>query len=573
MSGASVRTGLAVILAAAALLVFVPVTGHEFLPYDDHVYVTGNRQAVDGVSVGSFRWSLTATDGGNWHPVTWWSHQLDAQIWGGWAGGHHLTSVLLHVASGTILFLTLAGMTGAVWPSAFTAFLFLLHPLHVESVAWVAERKDVLAAFFWMAAMAAYLAYVRQPRRGRMLAVVALFGLGLMSKPMVVTFPFACLLLDYWPLGRLRGRRLRDMAYLLREKLPLLALALAAGYLTLKTQSGAFAFEDFDRVAAPFRKAMLSASLVNAISSYVVYLGKTIWPAGLAVFYPYPVHALTLADAAAALAVVGAVSAVVVRLARQCPYLATGWLWYLATLLPVIGLLQVGSQARADRYTYLPLIGIFLAAAWGARDVVRLFPRLRPVIGCAAAFVVVAAPLATSRQLAHWRSGTSLFEHTLAVTADNYLAHQILGDILRLRGDFAKAEAHYGRVLALRPRYPGARNSLGLALSGQGRLEQALLEYRAAARQEPGNPQPLNNLGVDLTALGRYAEAETYLRRALEIAPAMAEIHANFGDVLALQGRIPEAAGAYRRALELKPGLQQARERLERLPGPIMLEP
>lgn len=568
VSGASVRTVLAAVLAIATLLVFGPVVGYEFLPYDDHVYVTANQHVLSGVSAESIRWSLTATDGGNWHPVTWWSHLLDVQVWGDWAGGHHLTSVLLHTVAGTVLFLVLAAMTGAVWPSWFAAFLFLLHPLHVESVAWVAERKDVLAAFFWIATLAAYLAYVRRPRRRRLLIVVALFLLGVMSKPMVVTLPLVCLMLDYWPLGRLRTSWPRTTAGLLWEKAPLFALATAAGLLTMRTQTGAFAFADIDVVPAPFRTVMVSTSLMNALSSYLVYLGKTIWPVGLAVFYPYPAHALNPWKAAATLAALVALSAAVVRLARRSPYLATGWLWYLITLLPVIGLLQVGSQARADRYTYLPLIGIFLAAAWGTRDLVRIWPRLRPLFAGATAIAVVAAPLATCRQLAHWRTGTALFEHALEVTSGNYLAHQVLGDILRLRGDFAGAEAHYRQVLALRPRYPGARNSLGLALSGGGRLEQALLEYRAAARQAPEDPQPLNNLGVDLTALGRLAEAEAHLRRALQIAPDLAEIHANLGDALALQGRVPEAVRSYRRALELKPGLEKAREKLKRLPAP-----
>jgi tetratricopeptide (TPR) repeat protein len=564
VTDASRRAWLAGILAAATLAVFAPVLGHQFLPYDDHVYVTTNRHVLGGLSAADVRWALTATDGGSWHPLTWWSHQLDVQLFGGWAGGHHLTSALLHTAAATTLFLVLAGMTGALWPSWFTAFLFALHPLHVESVAWVAERKDVLAGLFWVLALAAYLAYVRRPRLGALAVVVACFVLGVLSKPIVVTFPIVCLLLDYWPLGRSRALSLRDAARLLREKAGLLLLAAAAGFLALKTQSGAYAFEDIGSVASSFRSVMLSTSLANAVSSYVVYLGKTLWPASLAVFYPYPAHALRPAAGAAALAVLAAVSAAVVLLRRR-PYLATGWLWYLATLLPVIGLLQVGSQARADRYTYLPLTGVFLATAWGARDVGRQWPRLRPAIWCAAALAIAAAPVLTSRQLAHWRTGETLFEHAIDVTADNYLAHQILGDTLRLRGDFARAEGHYRQVLALRPRYPGAQNSLGLALSGQGRLDEAVAAYRAAALQAPGDPQPLNNLGVDLTALGRLAEAETCLHRALEIAPGLAEIHANLGDALALQGRTGEAARSYEKALELNPGLQQARERLERL--------
>jgi len=565
--GTSKRAWLAAILAAVTLAVFLPVAGHEFLPYDDHVYITLNQHVLGGISAEGLRWSLTATDGGSWHPLTWWSHMLDVQLYGNWAGGHHLTSVLLHLAAVTVLFLVLSGMTGAIWPSWCTAFLFALHPLHVESVAWVAERKDVLAAFLWMAALASYFAYVRQPRRARLLIVAVLFGLGLMAKPFVVTFPLALLLLDYWPLGRLTTFSVRAASRLLREKAPLFALAAAAGLLALKTQSGAYAFEDIGEVSAPFRTVMVSTSLVNAFSSYLVYLGQTVWPVRLAVFYPYPAHAMIPWKVAATIAAFAALSAIVARRGRRAPYLVTGWLWYLTTLLPVIGLLQVGSQARADRYTYLPLTGIFIAMAWGARDIILQNPRLRPVLGCLAAGVIVAAPLATSRQLSYWRSGTTLFEHALRVTSDNYLAHQILGDIKRRGGDFAGAEAHYRQVLALRPRYPGARNSLGLALSAQGRLEQALPEYRAAARQAPADPLPLNNLGVDLTALGRFEEAEANLRRALEISPGMAEIHSNLGDLLARQGRIPEAARSYRRALELNPGLRQATERLEKLPA------
>jgi Flp pilus assembly protein TadD len=555
------------LVAVTTLAAFAPVSRHEFLPYDDHVYVTANSHVLDGLTADGLRWSLTATDGGSWHPLTWWSHMLDVQLFGTWAGGHHLTSVAIHAGAAALLFLALSGMTGAVWASLAAALLFALHPLHVESVAWVSERKDVLAGLFWMAAMTAYLAYVRRPGRGRLLAVVGLFALGLLSKPIVVTLPVVLLVLDWWPLGRLRDARPAGVARLVGEKAPLFALAAAAGVLAMKTQVGAYAFEDIGSVPGPFRTAMLSASVVNACVSYVVYLGKTVWPSGLAVFYPYPAHALGPWKAAAALALLVAATAAAVRLRRRAPYLAAGWLWYLVTLLPVIGLLQVGAQARADRYTYLPLVGLFLAAAWAVAGVVRARPGVRPVVAAASAAVIAASAVATAGQLAHWRSGTTLFEHALAVTADNYLAHQILGGISLRRGDFVAAEAHYRRVLALRPRYPGAHISLGLALSGQGKLVEALPQYRAEMRLAPSDPEPHNNLGVDLTALGRLEDAERELRLAVALAPRTAEIHSNLGDALALQGKIPEAAEAYRRALALKPGLAQARDRLGRLPG------
>lgn len=567
----TLRAGLAALLAVATLAVFWPATANDFVPYDDPVYVTKNKHVLAGLSREGFRWSLEAHEGGSWHPLTWWSHMLDVQLFGTSPAGHHATSVVLHAAAATALFLLLSGLTGSPWPAFVVAGLFALHPLHVESVAWVSERKDVLAALFWLLALGAWVGHLRCPRPARYLFALALFALALMSKPMAVTFPLALLLLDFWPLGRIgagRGGR-RRVARLLVEKTPFLLLAAAVSLLTIVTQAAAGALEPLGEVPAAFRMSLLSLRAMNVVHSYAVYLGQALLPVDLAVFYPHPAHALVPWRAAAAAAALLLVSAAVlappVRL--RFPYLATGWLWYVVTLLPVSGVLQVGSQAHADRYTYLPLTGVFILVAWAGRELARRLAALRPALAALAAAALVGLAWGSLGQIAHWRDGYTLFSRALAATTGNYLAHQMLGDIQRERGAPAAAEGQYREALRLAPLSSGLHNRLGLALTSQGRLEEAAAEYREAARIDPGNVEALNNLGVHLSELGRPREAEAHLRDAVRLRPGSAEIHANLGDALAGQGRMREAALAYRRALALKPGLAPVEERLERLQG------
>jgi Tfp pilus assembly protein PilF len=555
----------AALLAAVTLAVYLPAARNGFVSYDDPVYVTSNAHVLAGPTAACLRWSLTATDGGSWHPLTWWSHMLDAALYGPRPGGHHLTSALIHAVSAGALLLLLAGATGALAPALLAAALFALHPLHVESVAWVSERKDVLAGLLWMAALLSHVAWVRRPARAGYLRTLGIFALALAAKPMAVTLPLVLLGLDFWPLGRLRPDPRRAAAGLLLEKAPFLLLSAAAAAATMRTQLGAGAFEPLADVPAPFVATLLGTRLANAAYSAAWYLAKAVWPAGLAVFYPFPAHSLPAWGVAGALALLAAVTVAAVRARRGAPWLAAGWWWYLVTLLPVVGLVQVGGQARADRYTYLPLVGVFVMAAWSGRAAVAGRPGLRAGLALAAVAACAACAVLTVREIGFWRDSGTLFRRALAVTGENHLAHRVLGDDARARGAFVEAEQEYRAALALAPRSPGAHNRLGLALSAQGRLAEAVAEYRAAVRLGPAFAEAMSNLGVDLTALGELAEAEARLREALALAPGRAEIWCNLGDALARQGRAAEAAEAWRRALALDPGLAAARRRLERI--------
>ena len=568
MTALRARAVLAIVLAALTTALFWPATGHEFITYDDPIYVTNNPRVVAGITQEGLRWSLTATAGGSWHPLTWWSHMLDAELFGRQPGGHHATSVVLHALGSAALFLVLSGMTGAIWLSCIVAGLFALHPLHVESVAWVSERKDVLATLLWMLTLGTYLRYARRPHGGSYLLVVAVFGLALMSKPMVVTLPLVLLLLDYWPLGRWHGvSRMRQAIRLIGEKLPLLVLSAVIGFVTMAAQRSIGALASIGAVPQSFREALVGMRLMNAVHSCLAYLAKAAWPMDLAVFYPHPAHALARWQSAVAGLTVAAITVLVVAVRRRAPCLAVGWFWYLLTLLPVIGVVQVGAQARADRYTYLPLVGVFVGFAWGCRPLLERRPGSRYVGVALAATGLAAFAAITVRQHGFWQDQTTLFERAALVTSGNYVAYRNLGETRLSRGDYAAAERYFRKELEVSPRSSGAHNRLGLALAGSGRLEDAAAEYEEAVRLNPGNFEAQNNLGAQLTGLGRYADAEAHLQSALQLSPDTAEIHANLGDNLAGQGDLGAAARQYRRALELKPELAQVRRRLERLPG------
>jgi protein O-mannosyl-transferase len=446
---------LAGALALLTLFAFLPVLGNGFVLLDDAVYVTGNARVNQGLTGESLSWVWSANVGNNWHPLTVLSHMLDCQIFGLEPAGHHLTSLLLHLANVLLLFEVLRRMTGAAWPSAAAAALFAIHPLHVESVAWVAERKDVLSTCFWILAMGAYTLYVRRPSTGRYLLVALAMVLGLMAKPMVVTLPLALLLLDVWPLGRLRlepgwGRRLARLAI---EKLPLLGLSAAASVITLQYQTTSLVALE----VLPWR-----FRLANAAVSYATYLGKTLLPRNLAVFYPIQ-FAISPWKAWGAAALIAALTALVVWRMRKSPWLLVGWLWFLGTLVPVIGLIQVGRQAMADRYTYIPSIGLFLAVCWELRSLAGSRKR-RAALAAAAVAAILALTAATRQQVRHWSDSISLFRHAVEVTHDNYVARLGLAKALAWRGDWTGAAEQYRAVLVLRPRLREARKGLDQAL-------------------------------------------------------------------------------------------------------------
>jgi len=498
-----------------------------------------------GLTVPSVEWALTSGDAANWFPLTRLSHLVDCQFFGLRAGMHHLTGVLWHALAAVLLFAFLARATHARWPSAWAAFIFALHPLHVESVAWVAERKDVLCAFFWFLALWAYARYAARPSPGRYLAVMLWFCLGLMSKPMIVTLPFLLLVLDAWPLGRLSRAAVR-------EKIPLFALAAVSAAVTFAVQQASGAVKEVARLPIGLR-------IENALVSGATYCLKTVWPSDLAVFYPYPAGFAWWTVAAAALAL-AAITVLALRSYRSAPYLAAGWMWFLITLAPVIGLVQVGAQARADRYMYVPMVGLTVMLAWGAADLARRRPAIARPIAAAGIVTCLAAATVSATQIEYWRNSETLFQHAIDVTADNYLAEHNLGSYLLAAGRLSEAIPHLEAALRIRPESAPARSDLASALAQTpGRLPEAIAQYQAAIRLLPESAILHQNLASALARFPeRLPEAITEYRTALRLDPDYAEAHNNLGLALAATGRVPEAIAEYRAALRLNADYAEA---------------
>jgi len=584
--GAMAAIGVALVIVTFAA--FGGLLSSGFVNYDDPVYVTENAHVQRGLTGESVAWAFRTTEAANWHPLTWLSHMLDVQLFGLEAGKHHLTSLLLHALNTLLLFFLLVRMTGALWRSAFVAALFALHPLHVQSVAWIAERKDVLSTLLWLLTLGAWGAYLKSKKTGPYALAMAFFALGLMAKPMLVTLPFTLLLLDYWPLGRLvlplRGRS-GALKELLWEKAPLFALSAASCIVTAIVQRSGGAVVALEHLG-------FGSRLANAALAYVGYLGKTLWPASLAVFYPHPRARLALAAAGGAALLLLGVTVMAFRLGKRAPFLVWGWLWYLGTLVPVIGLVQVGDHAMADRYTYIPLIGIFVAIAWGLAALVRERRALRHAVAVAALASLAALFLVTRIQSGYWSDSKALFEHALAVTSDNYLAHNQLGVALEGENRHPEAVEHYRQALRIRPNYAQAMDNLGLdlakmnrgaealeylqqavrinpdsadaqynlgiALAAAGRLDEAVEHYRRALGIKPDHVQAMNNLGVALGNMDRLPEAIECLRHAVRLQPDFADAHYNLGLALDDTGRLDEAVEHYRRVLGIKPDHVQA---------------
>jgi len=514
--------------------------------FDDPEYVTRNIHVRGGVTARGIEWALTSGDAANWFPVTRLSHLVDGQLFGLRGGWHHLVSVGWHALAAVLLFAFLKRSTHARWPSAWVAFVFALHPLHVESVAWVAERKDVLCAFFWFLALWAYVRYAERPGRGRYVVVLLLFCLGLMSKPMIVTLPFLLLVLDAWPLNRFSRAAVR-------EKIPFFALASVSAIATYLVQHASGAVHEIASLPLGLR-------IENAVVSCAIYCLKTIWPAGLAVFYPYPAGFAWWMVAAAAMALAG-ITALVLRWRRGAPYLAAGWVWTLVTLAPVIGLVQVGAQARADRYMYVPMVGLTIMVAWGAADLARRWPAARRPIAAAAVVACLGAAAVSASQIGYWRNSETLFRHALAVTADNYLAEHNLGSNLLETGRLSEAVPHLQAALRIRPDSAQARSDLASALARTpGRLPEAIAEYQAAVRLLPGSAILHNNLGAALARFpDRLPEAIRECQAALRIDPDYAEAHNNLASALAqTPGRLSEAIAEYQAALRINPEYGEA---------------
>jgi len=568
------------LLLAVTLVVFWQTLGHEFINYDDDKYVTGNANVQAGLTRDSIAWAFTSTHASNWHPLTWISHILDWQIYGKNPKGHHLTNLLLHTANVLLLFLALSRMTRkrqgrrGLWCSAFVAAAFAIHPLHVESVAWIAERKDVLSTFFWMLTMLSYAWYVERPGIGRYLPVLLSLTLGLLSKPMLVTLPFALLLLDYWPLGRFRAKdsKAGDASWagwkLLFEKLPLFALAVVSSVITYLVQQKGGA-------VALVEKLPVSERVANTFVSYVAYIIKMLWPRNLAVFYPHPAEGLPLWEAIGAAALLVIVSVVAIRYAQRRPYLAVGWFWYLGTLVPVIGIVQVGMQAMADRYTYVPLIGLFIAIAWGVPDLLskkvdqpksaptnRGKPKTRPSaaepvalqpIGLLATAALAALAICSWRQASFWSDSQTLFQHAVGSAPYNYIAHNNLGITLLDQGDIDAAISQYYEAIKSKPDFALAHFNLGFALSQRGRDKEAISHFIQGLKVKPNDANANMFMGVLLSKEGKAAEAIRYYRKALAINPNNADVHNNLGILLNQQGNRAEALKHFQEALRIKP--------------------
>jgi len=498
--------GICLSLAVLTWLVFGQTLWHDFINYDDPRYVYENTKITGGLSISGIAWAFTHIHSLNWHPLTTISHMLDCQLYALRAGWHHFTNVFLHTLAAMLLFLALQQMTGAVWRSAFVTAVFAIHPLRVESVAWIAERKDVLSGVFFMLTLLAYMYYARLPRVRGYLLVVFLFACGLMCKPMLVTLPFVLLLLDYWPLDRMKGQLGNRVA----EKIPLIALSAVSSVITFLVQKGAVGRTE---------ELPILERINNAIVSYVLYIWQMLWPVNLAVFYPHPENRLPLWEIISSLVLLICITAVAIAVRKKRPYLVTGWLWYLGMLVPVIGLVQVGWQGRADRYTYLPQIGLYIAATWAVTDLTALYRHQRAILSTAAIVVIAALSCCAWVQTSYWRDSETLFRHALAVTTNNDVAE----------------------------------NNLGIVFLGQGKLDEAISLLQTAVDLRPENSPAHENLAKAFLQKGQVAGALIHYRKLLELQPDNIEVHNIVGTVLTQQGRVGEGVEEWQKVLAIQP--------------------
>jgi protein O-mannosyl-transferase len=562
-------------LACMTLVVFWQVGSHQFINYDDPLYVTNNAHVKAGVTARTIAWAFATTAASNWHPLTWLSHMADVEIFGLNPRWHHLMSVLIHAASTVLLFLLLLKITASPWQCSFAAALFAIHPLHVESVAWVAERKDVLSGFFWMLALLFYSGYAKKPDRIRYAVTLLSFATGLMVKPMLVSLPAVMLLMDYWPLDRFRSEALaprheghsnvsNPLWRLLKEKIPFLFLSLVSGLVTIYAQRSGGTMSSLEVVP-------LVSRVGNTLIAYAKYTGKTIWPQNLAFFYPFPLS-IPLWHVIISCALLILISLGTIRLRHRFPYLIVGWLWFLLTLLPVIGLVQVGAQSMADRYTYIPLVGLFIMISWGIPDLLRGLHRRTIILAISASIVITVLSGTTWKQLGYWKDDISLYRHTLGVTSNNYIILTNLGIALAERGDVNAAIQAYEEALRIWPRSATVHVNLGAALADQGKMEEAISHYGEALRLKPGYvlarinwSKALNNRGVAWAQQGKLSEAIGYFSEALRIDPDSVDGHFNLGITLARLNRIDEAEAQFLHVLRLAPGSAEARNWLKKL--------
>ncbi len=569
---------LCFLLAVVTIGVYLPVRNHEFVRFDDDVYVTRNPHVQSGLTAQNIKWDFTTSHAANWHPLTWLSHQLDCSLFAGNAGAHHLVNVVFHVANTLLLFIVFGRMTNRFWPSAFVAALFALHPLHVESVAWVAERKDVLSTLFWLLTMLAYVRYTERPSVVRYLITLVLFALGLLAKPMLVTVPFVLLLLDFWPLDRV-GNPGFSIRNLFLEKLPFVFLSAVSSVVTFIAQQKGGAMSDIYLVS--FRER-----IANAIVSYLDYIGKMIWPARLAVLYPLPTGGIPTAKVVLYAIILVLIIVSLLYYSRRHKYLFVGWLWFLGTLVPVIGIVQVGTQAMADRYTYVPLTGLFIIIAFAAADLFEKIPFRKIILTTLAGAILLACAVVTSTQLRYWKNSLSLFEHTIAVTKDNYVIFNSYASVIGPLGRYEEAAKYLTEAVRIMPNFPEAHHNLGNALRNLGNFDQAIRHYNIALRLDPAYTSAHYGLGLALADKGDYdAAIEHYkiclgpdanlkrnagaawtadqLRNITRAGPDTPKLLSSIGSAYAQKGQYTQAVEYYKKALQIDPNFTKARDGLD----------
>lgn len=543
------------LLVAVVWVVFGQTLRHEFINYDDNQYVYDNPRIANGLSFEGIGWAFTHVHADNWHPLTTISHMLDCQLYGLQPWGHHLTNVLLHSAAAIFLFLALRELTCAQWPSAFVAALFAIHPLRVSSVAWVAERKDVLSGVFFMLTLWVYARYARSGKAssGRYVMVIVLFALGLMCKPTLVTLPFVLLLLDYWPLRRVSTKSLQDLVI---EKIPLFALSALSCVATVLAE---------EKTVMTIRQLTFGDRIGNAMVAYVVYIGQMFWPAGLAVFYPYPEGRLTIVAVVLASLVLLGITVGFFIWRRKYPFLWIGWLWFIGMLVPMIGIVQVGEQARADRYTYLAQIGLYLLLTWGAMELFGRWRVGREVVIAIAVLILGGLTADSCIQAVAWRNSETLWTQTLAHTSNNYIAHNGLGDALMKNGQVDEAVVHFRKALEIYPDCAEAQANLGNAFLRKSSWTDAIAAYRSALQIRPNYPNAHNNLGISLAEAGKTDNALVEFNEALRIDPDFRDAHCNLATLLLRLGRRDEGIAHLREAWRLKPDDEKVNAQLRQL--------
>ncbi|HEV2391765.1 MAG TPA: tetratricopeptide repeat protein [Verrucomicrobiae bacterium] len=569
---------LCLCLGALIAWSFAPLLRAGFIDLDDDLYVTANDHVRAGLAWPSVKWAFSSTEATNWHPLTWLAHSLDCQLFGLQPWGHHLMSLLIHGLNAWLVFLLFTRMTGALWRSFFVAALFAIHPLHVESVAWIAERKDVLSTLFFLLTLWAYCRFVEKRRtaEGGWLwygSALLCFVLGLMSKPMLVTLPFVLLLLDYWPFQRGAVRQTQSerppgsklsaqsqtwaWGRLVLEKLPFFFLSAISRVVTFLVQQKGGA-------VAHVIQLPVSLRLENALVSYARYLGKTVWPADLAIFYPHPGRWSAWSVVFAAAPVFG-LTLLAWRSRGRRPYAWVGWLWFLGTLVPVIGLVQVGRQAMADRYTYIPLLGVFVIVAWSAQELLGTWHYRSVAWWAAGGALIGLCAISTRRQAGYWRDNETLWTHAAAVTRNNFLAYNNLGLVYEKQGRLDEAALEFQEVVRLRPEDAETRGNLANVYCRQGRIERGLAEYEEAARLKPESAEVHHNLGVTLCIAGRYEEGITHFKQVVKLRPQSASAQLDLAMAWLQKGSRPEAIVHLRKALELQPDYHPAQEQLQAL--------